>query len=107
MRYTPGIADEGTKGVKPADEFEASEAIPEGRASSFGEDVDYSIDIGENTVGDVKGLYSDTSELAELGGQKPIIKDIVETVKKKKILKQMEDNPTEFVTDVQGDFVPD
>ena len=25
MRYTPGIADEGTKGVKPADEFEAVE----------------------------------------------------------------------------------
>ena len=27
---------------------------------------------------DVSGLYSDTSELAELGGQKPLIKDISE-----------------------------
>ena len=36
MRYTPGIADEGTKGVKPADEFEATEAIPEGRGYSYG-----------------------------------------------------------------------
>ena len=72
MRYTPGIADEGTKG-KPADEFEATEAIPEGRRT--GPD-DYDIDMGENTVGDVKGLFSDTTELAELGGQKPLIKDI-------------------------------
>ena len=36
-----------------------------------------------------------------------IIKDIVETVKKKKTLKQMEENPADFITDVQGDYVPD
>jgi hypothetical protein len=56
---------------------------------------------------DVKGLYSDTSELAELGGEKILTKDIVETVKKKKVLKQMEEDPAQFITDVQGDFVPD
>jgi hypothetical protein len=106
MRYTPGIADEGTKG-KPADEFEASEAIPEGRGYSYGDDYDFSIEMGENTVDNVKGLYSDTSELAELGGQKTLTKDIVETVKKKKILKQMEEKPGDFIADVQGDFVPD
>jgi hypothetical protein len=107
MRYTPGIADEGTKGVKPQMSLKQLKAIPEGRGYSYGDDYDYSIDMGENTVGDVKGLYSDTSELAELGGQKILTKDIVETVKKKKILKQMEDNPADFITDVQGDYVPD
>ena len=106
MRYTPGIADEGTKG-KPADEFEATEAIPEGKAVSFGEDVDYTLDVGENTVDNVKGLYSDTSELAELGGQKILTKDIVETIKKKKVLKQMDESPSDFVTDVQGDYFLD
>jgi len=106
MRYTPGIADEGTKG-KPADEFMASESIPEGRGYSYGEDYDYSIEAGENTVGNVKNLFSDTTELAELGGQKTLTKDIVETVKKKKVLKQMEDKPGDFITDVQGDYVPD
>ena len=106
MKYTPGIADEGTKG-KPADEFLATESIPEGRAYAFGDDVDYSIDVGENTVGDVKGLYSDTSELAELGGEKLLIKDISESIKKKKVLKQMEEDSAQFITDVQGDYVPD
>jgi len=105
MRYTPGIADEGTgAGGRPADEFEATEAIPEGKRT--GPD-DFDIEMGENTVGDVKGLYSDTSELAELVGQKPLIKDISETIKKKKVLKQMDKDPAQFVTDVQGDYVPD
>jgi hypothetical protein len=103
MRYTPGIADEGTKG-KPADEFSATESIPEGRQT--GPD-DFNIEMGENTTDNVKNLFSDTTELAELGGQKTLTKDIVETVKKKKVLKQMENDSAQFVTDVQGDFVPD
>ena len=63
--------------------------------------------MGENTVENVKNLYSDTSELAELGGQKPLIKDISESIKKKKVLKQMEEDSAQFITDVQGDYVPD
>ena len=104
LRYTPGIADEGTQGIKPADEFEAVENIPEGKMT--GPD-DYNVEFGENAVGDVKGLYSDTSELAELAGQKPIIKDVVETVKKKRILKQMNENPTEFANNNLRDDFPD
>ena len=96
MRYTPGIADEGTKGVKPKDEFEAVESVPEN--TTFAND-DYELTMGENAVGDVKGLYSDTSELAELGGEKLLIKDISESIKKKKVLKQMEDDPMEFATE--------
>ena len=82
MRYTPGIADEGTKGVKPADEFEAVEVYSR-RTNELDLD-DFNIEMGENITGDVKGLYSDTSELAELGGQKPLIKDISETLLKRK-----------------------
>ncbi len=103
MRYTPGIADEGTKGVKPADEFEASEAIPEGQMSSPN---DYNVELGENVTSDVKELYSDTSELAELGGQKPLIKDISTTIKKKQVLKQMNENPDKFASDNLRDDFP-
>ena len=102
MRYTPGIADEGTKG-KPADTFEATESIPEGRMT--GPD-DYSIEVGENTTDQIKDLYSDVSELQTLGGDKTLINDISVTLQKKKKLKQMQDNPTDFVTEVQGDYDP-
>jgi hypothetical protein len=101
MRYTPGIADEGTKGVKPADEFEAVESVPEfkGGNSTDGPDLDF----GENVTSDVKGLYSDTSELAELGGQKPLIKDISNSIKKKQALKKMDESPQEFAQEQQPD----
>ncbi len=101
MRYTPGIADEGTKGVKPADEFEAVESVPEfqGGNSPDGPDLDF----GENVTSDVKGLYSDTSELAELGGQKPLIKDISNSIKKKQALKKMDESPQEFAQEQQPD----
>ena len=97
MRYVPGVADEGTKGVKPADEFEANEAIPQLDSSSGNFSGSHQIaEMGENVTTDVKDLYSDTSELATLGNQKPLIKDISETIKKKKVLKQMNENPDEF-----------
>ena len=101
MRYVPGVADEGTKGVKPADEFEASEAIPEGRMT--GPD-DYSVELGENTVSEVKDLYSDVSELQALGGDKRLINDISVTLQKKKVLKKMNENPTEFANDNLPDY---
>jgi len=78
MRYVVGQADETTK-VKPGDDFEAIENIPEGQMT--GPD-DYNVEFAENATSDVSGLYSDTSELAELGGQKPLIKDISNSIKK-------------------------
>jgi hypothetical protein len=101
MRYTVGQADEGTKGVKPTDEFEAVETIPEGQMYS---PDDYQVEFGENSVSDIKGLYSDTSELAELGGQKMLIKDISESIKKKKVLKEMDNNPDQFANDNIPDY---
>ena len=103
LKYVPGVADEGTKGVKPADEFEAVESIPEGQMS--GPD-DFQVEFGENASSNVKDLYSDTSELATLGGKKPLIKDISETIKKKKVLKQMNENPDQFVSDNLPDYDP-
>jgi len=103
MRYVPGVADEGTKGVKPADEFEAVESVPEGQM--YAPD-DFQVEFGENATSNVKDLYSDTSELATLGGQKPLIKDISETIKKKKVLKQMNENPDQFVSDNLPDYDP-
>ena len=38
--------------------------------------------------------------------QTTLINDISVTLQKKKKLKQMQDNPTDFVTDVQGDYDP-
>jgi len=100
MRYVVNEGDELNKG-KPMDEFEAVENIPEGQMSSPN---DYNVEMGENTVGNVEGLYSDTSELAELGGQNPLIKDIATTIKKKKVLKKMNENPDEFASDNLPDY---
>ena len=36
----------------------------------------------------------------------PLIKDISNSINKKRKLKQMKENPTDFVTDVQGDYDP-
>jgi len=96
MRYTVGQADEGTK-IKPADEFEAVESVPE--MQGFNVD-DTELAFGENVVSDVRGLYSDTSELAELGGQKVLIKDIAESIQKKRVLKDMNDDSMGFANDV-------
>ena len=101
MRYTVNQADEGTKGVKPLDEFEAVETIPEGQMYS---PDDYQVEFGENATSNVKNLYSDTSELAELGGQKPLIKDISESIKKRQTLKKMNENPDEFASDNLPDY---
>ena len=101
MRYVVGQADEGTKGVKPLDEFEAVETIPEGQMYS---PDDYQVELGENATSNVKNLYSDTSELAELGGQKPLIKEISESIKKRQTLKKINENPDQFASDNLPDY---
>ena len=103
LNYKPGwsMADEGNP--SPADEFLASENIPEGRQT--GPD-DYSIEMGENTVDEVGGLFSDTSELEKLGGKNINMREILKNIEKKKKLKQMNEDSGQFVTDVQGDYDP-
>jgi len=103
--YKPGQADEMTKGAKPADEFTASESVPESRAYSFGEDVDYSIDVGVKEADNVGELASDLSELKTLAtGEKQTIKEIVEGIKKKKTRKSMEGSGIDYITETQGDY---
>jgi hypothetical protein len=102
MRYTVGQADETTK-VKPFDEFEAVETIPEGRMYSPN---DYQVEFGENATDQVKNLYSDVSELQALGGDKRLINDISVTLQKKKTLKKMNENPDQFASDNLPDDYP-
>jgi hypothetical protein len=102
MRYVVNEGDEMTRG-KPMDEFEAVENIPEGQMSSPN---DYNVEFAENVTDNVGSLYSDTSELAELGGQKPLIRDISTTIKKKQTLKKMNENPDQFASDNLRDDFP-
>ena len=101
--YKPGMADEMTKGAKPADEFTAAESVPEAQRS--GPD-DWSIDIGSNESSNVQNLASDLSELKTLAtGEKQTIKEIVEGIKKKKTRAKMEtDQGIDYITETQGDY---
>ena len=104
--YKPGrgMADEGNP--KPADEFTAAESVPEGRAYSFGEDVDFTIDIGVKEADNVGELASDLSELKTFAtGEKQTIKEIVEGIKKKKTRAKMEkDQGIDYIYETQGDY---
>ena len=103
--YKPGMADEMTKGARPADEFSAYESVPEGNVSSFGEDVDFTIDVGVKEADNVGELASDLSELKTLAtGEKQTINEIVEGIKKKKTRAKMEGSGIDYITETQGDY---
>jgi len=94
-----------TKGAKPADEFTAYESVPEGNVSSFGEDVDFTIDVGVKEADNVGELASDLSELKTLAtGEKQTINEIVEGIKKKKTRAKMEGSGIDYITETQGDY---
>jgi hypothetical protein len=103
MRYAPGeIIEEGANmGKKTDDVFEAVETVPEGKMYS---PDDYQVEFGENMTSNIDDLYSDTSELATLGGEKLLVKDISNTLKKKKVLKEMDNNPDQFASDNLPDY---
>jgi hypothetical protein len=106
--YKPGqVIEEGKfAGKKEGDEFIASESVPEGNVSSFGKDVDYSIDVGVKEADNVGELASDLSELKTFAtGEKQTIKEIVEGIKKKKTRAKMEkDQGIDYITETQGDI---
>jgi hypothetical protein len=103
MRYAPGeIIEEGANmGKKSDDVFEAVETVPEGNMYS---PDDYQVEFGENMTSNIDDLYSDTSELKKLGGEKLLVKDISNTLKKKKVLKEMDNNPDQFASDNLPDY---
>ena len=104
MRYTPGEAIETgvAKGTKTDEVFEATESIPEFQGGNYMDGPD--LDFGENMTSNIDDLYSDTSELATLGGEKLLVKDISNTLKKKKVLKEMDNNPDQFASDNLPDY---
>ena len=108
----PEVIDSGKmKGQKTKPEFEAAEAEPVGH--THGPD-DYSIEWdGENIVGRVEDLMSDTSKLKHFATKKkPTIKEIVESSKKKKAVQKVHENESDYIVSKQGeaewdDYLPD
>ena len=95
LTYTKGEIIPTKKGsVKTKDEFTAAEDDYYPQATS--PDGDFDIEITENIVNKVDDLYSDTSKLKQFAtGKNPTIKEISESMKKKKILEEIEKNPND------------
>ena len=104
LEYKAGeVIDEGKHaGKKTKPEFEASEVEPVGRAQ--GPD-DYSIEWdGENIVGKVEDLTSDTSTLKQFATKKkPTIKEIVKSRKKKIEVQKVHENESDYIVKKQGE----
>ena len=101
----PQVIDEGKyAGQKTNPEFEAVDSEPVGRTS--GPD-DYSIEWdGENVVGRVEDLMSDTNKLKQFAKKKKAtMGDIVESSKKKKAVQKVHENESDYIVDKQGDYV--
>ena len=61
---------------------------------------------GENVVGRVEDLMSDTSKLKQYATKKkPTMKEIVESSKKKKAVQKVHENESDYIVDKQGDYV--
>ena len=68
---------------------------------------DYAIEWdGENVVGRVEDLMSDTSKLKQYATKKkPTMGEIVESSKKKKAVQKVHENESDYIVDKQGDYV--
>ena len=105
LEYRAGeIITEGKHaGKKTKPEFTAVESEPVGRTS--GPD-DYSIEWdGENVVGRVEDLMSDTNKLKQFAKKKKAtMGDIVESSKKKKAVQKVHENESDYIVSKQGDY---
>ena len=113
LEYKAGeVIEEGKHvGKKTKPEFEAVEIEPVGRA--HGPD-DYTIEWdGENVVGKVDDLMSDTTAVKSFATKKkPTIKEIVKSQKKKKEVQKVHKDESEYIVKKQGeadydDYLPD
>ena len=106
LEYRAGeVITEGKHaGKKTKPEFEAVESEPVGH--TMGPD-DYAIEWdGENVVGRVEDLMSDTSKLKQYATKKkPTMREIVESSKKKKAVQKVHENESDYIVDKQGDYV--
>ena len=93
----------------PPDEFQTTESIPVARAD--GPD-DYAIEIDEGGGESISDLVSDVSKLKEYAtGQKPTLKEIVQTKKRKDKTRAISEGDreaeTDFVINRQGEPIID
>jgi hypothetical protein len=97
LEFKPGQADETTKG-KPADEFTA---VENDYANYMDGPDDYVTEVTDNTVTDTKDLTSDLTKvkLYAKGQKKPTIKEMMIEKNKKEMLKQAEENPSQYAAD--------
>ena len=104
MQYKKPNPDEGNP--KPGAEFDTAESGPVGRA--FGPD-DYEIEIDELGGTSISDLTSDVSKLKEYAtGQKPTLKEIVQSKKRKDKAKRISEggeDEMQAVIDRQGEFI--
>jgi hypothetical protein len=106
MEYKAGqVIDEGKMaGKKTKPEFLASEVEPVGRAQ--GQD-DYVIEWdGDNIVGNVDDLMSDTSKLKQFATKKkPTMKEIVTRKRKTDEVSAIHKNESDYIVNKQGDYI--
>ena len=70
-------------------------------------DGDFDLEFTENVVSNVDDLYSDTSKLKQFAtGKKLTKKEIKESIKKKKILEEIEKNPNDHAFRNAPDYDP-
>ena len=113
LEYRAGEVIESGKhaGKKTKPEFDAVESEPVGRAQ--GPD-DYSIEWdGENVVGRVDDLTSDTSKLKQFATKRKLThKDKIIAKKKQKAVQEVHKNESDYIVKKQGeadwdDYLPD
>ncbi len=104
MMLKKGQADETTKGT-PADEFSFTEN--DMRNYMDGPD-DYTTEFVENTVDKMSDLTSDLGKIKQYAtGKGPTMKQIVESKKRKDMVKFAEENPAEYAANRGPEFDPD
>jgi hypothetical protein len=104
MMLKKGQADEMTKGT-PADEFSFTEN--DMRNYMDGPD-DYTTEFVENTVDKMSDLTSDLGKIKSYAtGKGPTMKQIVESKKRKDMVKFAEKNPSEYAANRGPEFDPD
>ena len=101
LEVKPGIADEGTRG-RPPDEFVA---VENDYANYMDGPDDFTTEVVDNTVTNTKNLTSDLTKvkLYAKDQKKPTIKELMESRKRKKMLDQAENEPSQYAADRQPD----
>ena len=106
LSYTRGQADETTKGMKPADEFETFE---QGLAVRSSGPDDYSIDPEPSVGSSISSLETDVSKLKEYAtGKKPTMKEFVASKKRRDRVQKINEGDigeiSDYATQRQGDY---